>query len=153
MGQEGAIQDRKDTHPWRPSRASLHFFSTIETIFIYRGAWKKAPRAHARNGLKGRTRPHKDPQLSTSVGKVEIGAPCLRIVRAETQIVPEHRQRTSKTRTSPMLLVRTNALRNARCAHRWSTFAPRGKRICKTTTDGLTGTGICSRMGRTGNKR
>ena len=31
-----------------PSRASLHFFSTIETMFVCRGVWKKAPRAHAR---------------------------------------------------------------------------------------------------------
>ena len=80
---------------------------------------EKAPRSHARHGFMGRTRPHKHPQFSTSVGKVAIGAPCLRIVRAETQLVPEHRQRTCKARTSPMLFVGTNALRNARYAHRW----------------------------------
>ena len=72
----------------------------------------------------------------TSVGKVAIGALCLRIVRAETQMVPEHRQRTSKARTSPMLLVGTIAFRNVKYAHRWSTFASRGKRICETTADG-----------------
>ena len=36
---------------------------------------EKAPRSHARHGFMGRTGPHKDPQLSTSVGKVAIGAP------------------------------------------------------------------------------
>ena len=94
----------------------------------------------------GRTGPHQDPQLSTSVGKVTIGATRVRIVRAETQVVPEHRQRTSKARTSLLLLVGANALRNARYAHRWSTFASPSKRIRETTTGRLAGTGICSRV-------
>ena len=78
---------------------------------------------------------------------------CLRIVRAETLMVPEHRQRTSKARTSPLLLVGANALRNTRYTHRWSTFASRGKWIRETTTGGPAGTGICSSVGRTDNKR
>ena len=76
-----------------PSRASLHFFSTIETAFVCRGAWEKAPSAHARNGLMGRTRPHEDPQLSPSVEKLAVGASCMRALCTKAQKVPEHCQR------------------------------------------------------------
>ena len=78
---------------------------------------KKAPRAHARNGLMGRTRSHKDPQLSPSVEKVAVGDPCIRALCTMAQLVPEHCQRAHTSCTSSLLLVWPNALRIVRRTH------------------------------------
>ena len=78
---------------------------------------KKAPRAHARNGFMGRTRPHKDPQLSPSVEKVAVGASCIRALCTKAQMVPEHCQGARTSCTSSLLLVWPNALRIARHTH------------------------------------
>ena len=60
---------KKDTLPWRCVRSLPHGPHCISSPrsrlpSIAEVVGKKAPRAHARNGLMGRTRPHKDPQLS-----------------------------------------------------------------------------------------
>ena len=49
-------------------------FHDRDYLRLQRCLEKKAPRSHARHGLLGRTRPHKDPQLSPSVEKVAAGA-------------------------------------------------------------------------------
>ena len=66
---------------------------------------EKAPRSHAWHGLLGRTRPHKDSQLSPSVEKVATGASCTRVLRTKAQMVPEHCQRARTSCTSSMMLV------------------------------------------------
>ena len=51
---------------------------------------EKALRPHARHGLLGRTRPHKDTQFSPSVEKVAVGASCIRALCTKAQMAPEH---------------------------------------------------------------
>ena len=62
-----------------PSRASLHFsFHDRDHLRLQRCLEKKLRALMLRHGLMGRTRPHKDPQLSPSVEKVAAGASCIR---------------------------------------------------------------------------
>ena len=118
----GAMQDRTDTFSWRCLRSFPHgphctspprprLPSTAEML------GEKAPRSHARHGLLGRTRPHKDPQLSPNVEKVAAGGSCIRALCTKAQMVPEHCHRARTSCTSSMLLVRPDALRIARHTH------------------------------------